>query len=601
MAGPVAKIVIEAEPNRLQRGLLAAGGLINTFARSAKAALGAIQLAPRKTSDWGQHAVGQFVGGLAQRGLDGLVAQGHDVLEFQRKLVDFGLATRKGGAELENIGHATREASTATGQNALEVLAGARAYVDLAGASKYSTEKLSLIARSAKASQSALGDMATVVYGLEHSLGVAPTELEDTIGGIINLSKDGTTHFAQMAQEIIGLAPVYSQFGVTGRKGAIELAAQLQVVRSGFGSAGEAATGLLRIYRALPQHASKFEAAGVQIFEKGSRTKLRSFGDILKSIQDSKLAQDRPALIKAFGRGEADRSFQLLTKLVGEYKELEVLGLRNGVVQEDLATKMESGTGRIDAAIQKVKNTVGEAFTPARIEAFAAAIEGLAGKVEPLLKIVGGVSDALGAIYNFGRDVRGALADNPDNNPWNKNPAREKINAAIAIDNAERLRHGGINLHEREKAIPQGVRDVAEATASNEAAFHLTAKRLIETQGNSESPTDESVRLAIEASKQRRGDNKYGSIGTATAADRYLSNVPKGQLEKITGEVFAASLKPHLETLGKTISDAVARAAAPTQQERNQQEVLSIYNRLHPTSQTFPTTPAPFVDPRRKP
>jgi hypothetical protein len=97
------------------------------------------------------------------------------------------------------------------------------------------------------------------------------------IGGLINLTKDGTVHFNQMASELIGLAPVFSDFGVTGREGAIQLASQLEVVRSGFGTAQEAAdrpAPRLQVAAAARQAFSR--RTGVKIFKPGSKGRISS-------------------------------------------------------------------------------------------------------------------------------------------------------------------------------------------------------------------------------------------------------------------------------------------------------------------------------------
>ena len=52
---------------------------------------------------------------------------------------------------------------------------------------------------------------------------VPDNQLEDTIGGLINQAKDGSIHFKELAKELVALGSVYSQFGVTGREGAIQI------------------------------------------------------------------------------------------------------------------------------------------------------------------------------------------------------------------------------------------------------------------------------------------------------------------------------------------------------------------------------------------
>ena len=104
------------------------------------------------------------------------------------------------------------------------MLAGKRAYVDLAGAENASAASMRTLARTAQAIGAAIGDMATVSYSLQNALKVRPDDMENVIGGLINQSKDGTIHFQNMAEEIIALAPKFARFGTLGREGATELA-----------------------------------------------------------------------------------------------------------------------------------------------------------------------------------------------------------------------------------------------------------------------------------------------------------------------------------------------------------------------------------------
>lgn len=412
MSANKAEIEITASTARLPAALRTAMKMMQGFVASTTGLLS--KTSKKKDIDELGITKGAAIGGaaasLAVRGIDKLMDQASDVFKFNEALTRFGIATRTGGAQLANMGQSIREVSSQTGLGAIEILRGERALVDLGGSAYATTESMSLLARSAQASQTDVGDMATVMYALQHSLKVSPGELENTLGGLINLTKDGTVHFNQMAGELIGLAPVFSDFGITGREGAIQLASQLEVVRSGFGTAQEAATGLLRVYRSLPQHAKLFEKSGVKIFKPGSKQDLLTLDQILKNIHNSPLAKDRSGLIKAFGRGEAERSYRLLDKLIEEYERFERLGMRNGVVQEDSAAFAESPSGRIAIAFERMKNSIAEAFSPERIEKFVNALEGLVDKVGPLAEAFGKIGDVLGSLYGAGKSVRGFIS-----------------------------------------------------------------------------------------------------------------------------------------------------------------------------------------------
>lgn len=554
---PTASIILSVVTSSLSAGLNKARSIVAAFGKT-------VAMAPINVGKQLGHEIGRGVlRDLTYRGMDFLVDQGHDMFQFQDALTRFGIAARIAGPELVEVGSAIRRVSTDTGVNANEVLRGARAYVDLAGASAYTTEKMSLIARAAQASGSDINDMATVVYALQHSMSIPNTQLEDTIGGLINLSKDGAVHFNQMAQELVSLAPVYAQFGITGRQGAIELAAQLEVVRTGFGSASEAGTGLLRLYRSIPQHAKLFEKAGVQIFKPGSRTELLTMGKILENIKKSSLEKDRPALIKAFGRGESERSYQLLDKLLGEYDKLEEAGHRNGVVQEDLATYTQSATGRMKVAYEELKNKVAEALTPERIEQIVSGIESMANAASGLGKALGAAGDVFAGLYNMGREARMFFSDTDDvqvNNPWYIAPHTDAYDAREKrINNPEPTDAG----HEQSQ--------LAKEQKDNAYWYDARARRLIRLSGGPNAPANKAaVRQALldtqgkfvsdDGSVLSYGANDPGAAGSKLAGQRYLGNAPKQMVEEVSTEMAMRQLKPTIDAIGKTIGDAVSTA-----------------------------------------
>lgn len=388
MSDVKAKIEIEAGTSRLPAALRQGLGYIKNFAENVGKTGASIV---KSTALGFVHGVGMSV---ANRGLDFMIEQGKEVIDFQRELTRLGIDLDKQPAEMQQIGQAIRGISNEVGLGADKVLAAGRDYADLAGLQAFTMERMSLIARSAQASGSDVKDMAALMFTLTENMKVPDNQLEDTIGGLIEQAKFGSIHFKELAKELVALGAVYTQYGITGREGAIQMGAQMQLARHGFSSASEAATGVLRIYRSLPQHASKFAQAGVNIWKQGSKTVMRPFEDIIHQIQKSPLALDRERLIKSFGRTEGERFYQVLTALTQKYDEMKRAGEANGVVQRDLATYTNSAAGRIDVAMERIKNGFAEALTPERIDQIVGGIEQIVGAMP---RIVGAITDVMDA------------------------------------------------------------------------------------------------------------------------------------------------------------------------------------------------------------
>ncbi len=413
-ASAEAKIEITAGTARLPAALRTALKSFQGFATSVGQSL--IGINSDRGADkagakaWGQHALGQVAGNLATRGLDLLVDQGKQVIDFERNLTRLGIAARMSQDELGGVRRAIGAASNDTGVARDEILRGARAYVDIAGAEAYTADKMRLLARVAQSSQSDIGDLAQVMFQLEHAMHVSPAELENTFSGLINMSKDGAVHFAQMQAEINELAPQAARYGMVGRAGANELAALMQVARTGFGTVSEMGTGITRVFTGLTMHASKFRKYGVEVFNVGKDgTKTwRKFSDIFNDIRTNNILSKDPELLrKAFGRSEADRTIRLWMEGTGALKKFEEAGMENGVVTKDLATYVESAAGRMDVAFERTKNKIAEAFTPERLDKFSHVLEEIAEKIEPIAKAAGFVGDVLGGLYKGGKAIRG--------------------------------------------------------------------------------------------------------------------------------------------------------------------------------------------------
>jgi TP901 family phage tail tape measure protein len=410
----VAEIVLTASYTALAAALAAAGNLVKSFASGAQASIQKMSLAPQnpnKGSSWLPHAVGQVAGNLAMRGIDKLVDEGKAVFDFERKLQRFGIAAKWTDTQLEGLRKATRETSVATGQDATEVLNAARAYADLAGASAASTDKMRVLARVGQASEASGADLAGMMYQLTRSMKVADDQMEDTMGGLINQAKEGAIEAKQMAAEFSGMMPIFARFGVVGREGAVQLGAMYQVTRDGFDSASQAATGMIRLMAGFQRHASRFAEGGVQVFKPGSKKELRDLSDIMEQVKRSPLNKDIEALIKAFGRSEAWRTFELLAEAPERLKELEQAGRANGVVQQDLQRYLASTSGQMDLAMQKVKNAFAEALTPDRIAQIVSGITQMADAIGPLMRSVSFVADGferfLGLVQHTKRSLAG--------------------------------------------------------------------------------------------------------------------------------------------------------------------------------------------------
>jgi TP901 family phage tail tape measure protein len=509
----VAQIVLTASYTALASALNAAGNLVRSFASGATGAIQRMSLAPQnpaKGQGWMSHAAGQVAGNLAMRGIDKLVEEGKEVFDFERKLTRFGIAAKWTDAQLAELRKATRQTSVDTGQDAVQVLDAARAYADLAGAQAASIEKMEVLARVGQASEASGADLAGMMYQLTRSMKVADDQMENTMGGLINQAKEGAIEAKQMAAEFSGMMPIFARFGVVGREGAIQLGAMYQVTRDGFDSAAQAATGMIRLMAGFQRHASRFAAAGVEVFKPGSKKDLRDLSDIMEQVKRSPLNKDVEALIKAFGRSEAWRTFELLAEAPERLKELEEAGRANGVVQQDLQRYLASTAGQVDLSMQKMKNAFAEALTPERIQQIVSGIEAMANAMGPLMRAVSFVADGFERFLAMTRSAaRAATGDGA------KVPITKEQEAALQVLGAdERMPPGHKILSDKRRIELQHLRALTEDHNKN-------IDRIRELEDGT-GPTDASIKEAIRLRHLNEGPG-FGEPGDF-AGTKYLES-----------------------------------------------------------------------------
>ncbi|MBA2718934.1 MAG: phage tail tape measure protein [Chloroflexi bacterium] len=326
------------------------------------------------------------------------------IKDFEKNLVRLQIAAGKTPAQMDAMRQAILDVSKATGVSNDDILAGTQAYVDLTGDINGAEASMSTFARVAQASGASVADVASAAAALKQA-GVGMDQMEATFSGMITQGKAGAVSLKDFAGELSKLAPRWAKFneGMT-TNGVSQLGAAFQIARQGFGSASEAATGLQATMGALTLNARQFEAAGVKVYDThkdGSKT-LRTFEQILGSIEQSKLIKDPTLMTKALGSSEAEQTVAMLLKsrqaLAGttsEYDKLIAAGMDAGAVQRDLSTYLTSSSGRMEIAMNNLKVAVVEAFTPERIAAFVNMVEKLAEGIGSVVSKIGEIRDSI--------------------------------------------------------------------------------------------------------------------------------------------------------------------------------------------------------------
>jgi TP901 family phage tail tape measure protein len=593
-----AAINITANSRALPAALAAALGMVRSFGRGVVTAMSAAARAPVNVAKQIAHEVGrEMVWGMTRRGMDALIEQGHEVMEFREQLTRFGLAARKTPAELQQLETAIRRTSDATGKNSLDILRGARAYVDIAGAGQYTTEKMEILARVSQAAGADIKDLAQVMFQLQHAMKIPDNELEETFGGLLNMSKEGTIHFAQMADEINELAPQFARFGVKGREGMNELAAMMQVARAGFATVAETGTGLTRIFTGLATHSDKFEKLGVKIFnvgKDGTKT-FRPFLDILNDIQKNDvLGKDPHILKKTFGRSEAQRGMQILFEGRKEMERFEEAGKAAGVITQDLGTYTASASGRIVIAMEKAKNTIAEAFTVERVERFTGAIESMVDKVDAAMAAVGKLTDAWMYLFNLGKRIRRVFTDVDDENPFKaegdaaatRSRAFQPVHRTYSNYDANGrylVRPTATDTPASQAEVAAHDRDVHLMGRS--ASWSVTARKLMNLTPN-DVITESAIRAAYAASRATYPGGEADE-GSQNAGRAFLNQAPPALVDAIVKKIEEEKRnapRSSYSQAAQDIADAVSKSMVATARQLAEMKYRELYGKDPPPS-----------------
>ena len=249
-------------------------------------------------------------------GAGGLAAMAGEAVTLEKGLARFQIATDNSDAQMADFRSSLADTARASGLNRQELLDGAAAYVALTGDAAGAAAGMGLFAQVSNATGSSMADIAATAAAMKDNLGIKPSEFEAAFSALAVQGKAGAVELRELATELAGVAPSFAQFkNGKGAEGLAEMGAVLQVVRKGFGSTSEAATGFRSMMVAVQRNAVKFSKAGVRIFDKDPKTgkkSLRDFSDIVDAIAHSKLAKDPTLLTKAFGTDEAKRAYDQL-------------------------------------------------------------------------------------------------------------------------------------------------------------------------------------------------------------------------------------------------------------------------------------------------
>lgn len=554
MGKAAAQIEISASSSRLGANLSSAYGKFmafgSTVARGVGRAFSKINFKPGETM---KRAVGNFGGDMMGRGLDALVDTAHNVRDFESDLQRLGQTTHATPAKLRGLRDSLRETSLATGIDKNELAKGAATYFDLTSDAEGMSSAIAKLGRVSQASGASLEDLVRASAAAKDNMGVGADEIESLFSGLIMQGEAGKVTLKEMGTELPSLLAMFSKFG-TGREGVMQLSAAWQVGAKAFGSASQSATGLEAMMGMLQARQKQLHGQGVEVYKvnKDGSVTLRSLASIVDDIRKKNI--DPRKFGKIFGENKEGRNFlEMLLKFPDLYKQIVDAGQNSTAVQEYAMARAQSDAGRLDIALNKLKVSIADAFTPERIAAFTSAVENLVDKVGPLVDSLGKITDmTLGTAFGLGKSIRGVVEGSANPFVHRLVKSRADKNGVFGIGSSDNSK-GDLALQR------------------NARGWQQAADRILGSeQGGRTSKA--SLRAAYIASEQQGG---FENLGASTAGESYLRNagVTKQQVTEAWGkEVVEAG-----EKTNKLLAEIAKKVGqSPTVQIGDNQNARSV-------------------------
>jgi hypothetical protein len=311
------------------------------------------------------------------------------------------------------------------------------------------------------------------------------------------------------------------------------------------------ATGFRSLMTAITKKQKELGAYGVQVFKTDPKThKLikRDFLAIVDEIIKNPALNDK-ILPKLLGRQEAVRALGAMRDHWDEIAQLQKEAANSDQVSKDAHTYMESSSGRIAKAWEQIKNTIADALSPERVQAFASMLET--------------AGSAFRGLFSIGRKIRGAISGNE---PVKLSEGDHAVLAAAdyeaqggkakfmrtAAESARGEDSGAFSDDKKWATVVEGARKrAADIASANAAASDIMGAE------SDERTTPESIRRAIYAHASA-GDH------TKLIGEKYLkaAGVSSDQEQDLTAKMFKEALSPLLGEL-KDINDNLQKMPEP--------------------------------------
>lgn len=351
----------------------------------------------------------------------GIVGQAaREGVQLQDIATRLSIAARGAGEKGADATTLRREFESAAianpGVKAADVAAGAAGFVAKTGELGAARRFAGTFATVSAASGASVEDISNAAADLFQKGDIKSVEdMRAALAALTFQGKAGAFEIKDAAAQFAKMSAAASRFGVAkGVEGVKVLGGLTQMARSATGSPEQAATAVEATFRQLIAESKQIKGLGVDVFEKGSRSKTRDVRDVLvETIAKSK--GDLPKLQKIFGE-EGIRGISPLISAFNQAKDKAsgsdaekvaagVTAMREALAKaidapgdwseivKDAAASQKAASSQIDAAWESIKAAVAREAVPAILK-LAPTITTLADNIGPAITVFVALTEA---------------------------------------------------------------------------------------------------------------------------------------------------------------------------------------------------------------
>ncbi|MBS9720173.1 phage tail tape measure protein [Tianweitania sp. BSSL-BM11] len=209
------------------------------------------------------------------------------------------------------------------------------------------------VAATAQAAGADIVSIATTADAVGANFDIAGDKMQNAFDILVEAGKLGKFELRDMANYLPTLTPAFAALGYRGEAAVRKIAASLQVVRAGTGSAEEAATAYSNVLQKMEteETAKRFSKFGIDLRKEMAKARKegKDLVDVFVDLSDKAIKGDLSKLPQLFGDAQMITGMRALLNGTGDLAVyMEKLGHATGSVKGDLDRILDGTQARID-------------------------------------------------------------------------------------------------------------------------------------------------------------------------------------------------------------------------------------------------------------